>query len=76
MKRPRLCLQEQYFDQNRQYSWMGDGAFIMHDVLENGTMVQCVISPIENEAPPDRKRALTREILNEALESLARWANC
>ncbi|POS77599.1 hypothetical protein DHEL01_v204016 [Diaporthe helianthi] len=56
-----------YFEQDRQYGWAGNGAFIMHDVLDNGTKVQCVISAVEKDSPKDRKRALTREFLEDTL---------
>ncbi|KAK6956724.1 hypothetical protein Daesc_002004 [Daldinia eschscholtzii] len=64
-------LGEKYFEVDRQHSWVGEGAFIMHDVLENRTMVQCVISGIEKDpsASRDRKRPLTREILRDSLSS-------
>lgn len=65
----KATLGEQYFDVDRQYAWMGDGAFLMHDVLENRTMVQCVVSAVEKDPPQDRKRNLTRESLNETLGS-------
>lgn len=57
----------QYFEQDRQYGWAGNGAFIMHDVLEDRTKVQCVISAIEKNPPKDRKRPLTRDFLEETM---------
>lgn len=57
----------EYFEEDRQYGWAGNGAFIMHDVLDNGTKVQCVISAIEKDPPKDRKRPLTREFLETTL---------
>jgi hypothetical protein len=39
----------------------------MHDVLENGTLVQLVISAVERDPPKDRKRPLTREMLTSTL---------
>ncbi|KAI1134909.1 salicylate hydroxylase [Hypoxylon sp. FL0543] len=59
----------EYFELDRQYGWVGDGAFIMHDILENRSMVQCVISAFERDPPKDRKRPLTRESLTETLSS-------
>ncbi|KAI2616245.1 FAD/NAD(P)-binding domain-containing protein [Hypoxylon sp. NC1633] len=59
----------EYFEMDRQYGWMGDGAFIMHDVLEDRKMVQCVISAVETDPPKDRKRLLTREHLSQTLSS-------
>lgn len=66
-ERARDTLGAQLFEQDRQYGWAGDGAFIMHDVLENRTKVQCVICAVEDDPPKDRKRALTREFLQETL---------
>ncbi|OTA68363.1 salicylate hydroxylase [Hypoxylon sp. EC38] len=59
----------EYFELDRQFGWVGDRAFIMHDILENRTMVQCVISAFESDPPKDRKRSLTRESLTETLSS-------
>lgn len=63
----RDSLGAEYFEQDRQYGWAGNGAFIMHDVLDNRTKVQCVISAIERDHPKDRKRPLTREFLEDTL---------
>lgn len=63
----RATLGAKYFEEDRQYGWAGNGAFIMHDVLDNGTKVQCVISAIEKDHPEDRKRPLSREFLEETL---------
>lgn len=66
-EKAREILGAQYFEQDRQYGWAGNGAFIMHDVLENRTKVQCVVSAVEKDHPEDRKRPLTREFLEETL---------
>jgi salicylate hydroxylase len=42
IEKAREKLGERYFVENRQYGWVGDGGFIMHDVLDNGKTVQCV----------------------------------
>ncbi|KAI1480915.1 salicylate hydroxylase [Daldinia eschscholtzii] len=70
-EKAKETLGEKYFEVDRQHSWVGEGAFIMHDVLENRTMVQCVISGIEKDpsASRDRKRPLTREMLRDSLSS-------
>ncbi|KAM7185882.1 hypothetical protein V8F33_012148 [Rhypophila sp. PSN 637] len=70
----RDAIGPQHFEQDRQYAWCGDGAFIMHDILESRTMVQCVISAVEGRAAeglPDgcRKRPLTRELLSKTLHT-------
>ena len=68
----RATLGEEYFDVDRKYSWAGNGAFIMHDVLENRTMVQCIVAAVEKDPPRDRKRDLTREML---MDTLGSWLN-
>ncbi|TGJ82858.1 hypothetical protein E0Z10_g5905 [Xylaria hypoxylon] len=68
----KAILGDEHFKLDRQYSWVGDEAFLMHDVLENRTMVQCVISGIEKDPamdPKERKCSLTREGLEESLRS-------
>ena len=69
-EKAKAALGEQYFDEDRQYGWIGDRAFVMHDIAESRTMVQCVISAVEDEgeAPADRKRKLTREYLEDILK--------
>lgn len=66
-EKARDALGAQYFEEDRQYGWAGNGAFIMHDVLDNRTKVQCVISAVENDPQKDRKRPLTREFLENIL---------
>lgn len=70
-EKAKATLGEKYFDVDRQYDWVGDGAFILHDVLEDRTMVQCVISGVEKDASKDRdrRRPLTRESLTSSLSS-------
>lgn len=69
-EKAKAFLGAEYFEKDRQYGWVGNGAFIMHDVLDNRTNVQCVISVIEKDPPKDCKRPLTREFLET---TLAEW---
>ncbi|KAI0890387.1 salicylate hydroxylase [Annulohypoxylon maeteangense] len=69
-EKAKKVLGEKYFETDRQWSWVGDGAFLLHNVLENGAMVQVIISAIEPEPPKDRKRPLTKEFLDQTLD---RW---
>ncbi|KAI0901685.1 salicylate hydroxylase [Annulohypoxylon nitens] len=71
LEKAKAALGEGYFDVDRQYGWVGDGAFVMHDVFENRTMVQCVVSGIEKDSSPsrDRKRPLTRDMLTKSLNN-------
>ncbi|KAI1395720.1 salicylate hydroxylase [Hypoxylon fuscum] len=69
LERAKAVLGEELFEVDRQYGWVGDGGFLMHDVLENRTMVQCVVSAVENSPTRNRKRALTRQTLTQTLSS-------
>ncbi|KAH7067506.1 salicylate hydroxylase [Paraphoma chrysanthemicola] len=40
-------LGEEYFEVDRQYGWIGNGGFFMHDVLDGGETVQCVLCQVE-----------------------------
>ncbi|KAI0531670.1 salicylate hydroxylase [Xylaria digitata] len=69
MAKAKAVLGEGLFAVNRQCGWVGDGAFLMHDVLENSTMVQCVISAVERSPRNNRKLPLDREILTQTLQT-------
>lgn len=71
--RARQVLGETYFEagQDRQYGYLGPKAYLMHDVLEDRTLVQCIMSGISQDIPHDRKITLNRERL-EAYE-LKEW---
>lgn len=58
----------EYFKVDREYGWVGDGTFFLHNVIENRTMVQCLMSGVEKEPPSSRVQVLTREILEEKLQ--------
>ncbi|KAG8163704.1 hypothetical protein KVR01_007001 [Diaporthe batatas] len=66
-EKAKAILGAEKFEVDRQCGYIGDGAFVMHDVLEDRTVVQCIISAIEREPTRDRKRALTRESLTKTL---------
>jgi len=70
MEKAREKLGEQYFVENRQYGWVGDGGFIMHDVLDNGKTVQCVGACREDGTLNERKMELDRDKLEK---SFATW---
>ncbi|KAI0153309.1 salicylate hydroxylase [Xylariaceae sp. FL1272] len=67
--RAKAALGDEYFVIDRQYGWAGDGAYFLHDVLEDRSMVQCVMSGTEKESPPNRIHKLTRPFLEEKLRS-------
>lgn len=57
----------EYFETDRQFGWIGKGAFLIHDVLEDRKMVQCVISVGETNPSPERKRPLSKAMLEDTL---------
>jgi len=66
-------LGEQYFEEPRQYGWCGDSGFLMHDWLDDGQTIQCVMSMLDEEwGPEEEMRALDREKLESAF---SRWTN-
>ena len=42
--RAKEKLGEEYFKTPRQYMWCGDGCIVLHDELDNGKTVQCIVS--------------------------------
>jgi salicylate hydroxylase len=55
-------LGETYFHDggDRQHGWVGKKAYFLHDVLEDRTLVQCIMSGFSEEVSDDRKVILTR----------------
>ena len=64
-QKAKAVLGKTYLDgkSDRQYRWAGHGADLLHDVLEDRTLVQCIMSGIDDEIPADRRTVLTRERL-------------
>ena len=61
-------LGEQCFQEARQYCWVGDGTFIMHDILDDGKTVQCVgaVRTEDDWKSDEWKRELNRDMLEKA----------
>jgi salicylate hydroxylase len=74
IQKARETLGEEYFKEDRQYGWSGDGGFFMHDVLDNGESVQCVSSAMTDRewSPDEWKIDLDRKALED---SFASWTN-
>ncbi|KAG8411013.1 hypothetical protein J3459_016735 [Metarhizium acridum] len=68
VEKAREMLGEDFFRVNRQYGWIGAGAFIMHDVLDHGHKIQCVISGLETKDARNRGTPLSRDYLNLVLK--------
>ncbi|KAI1800519.1 FAD/NAD(P)-binding domain-containing protein [Daldinia bambusicola] len=67
MEEARSALGDQSFMVDRQYAWLGEGAAMLHGLVENRTMVQCIIAVIDKSLSVDRKREVTRQVLEDAL---------
>lgn len=66
-EKARAALGDEPFEVDRQYAWLGHGASMLHGIVENRTMVQCIIAVIDDNFSSDRKRPLTRQVLDDAL---------
>ena len=69
LEKAKEKLGERYFVESRQYGWMGDGGFIMHDVLDGGKTVQCVGACRDDGGSNEKKMELDRETLERAFAS-------
>lgn len=66
-EKARAALGDESFKVDRQYAWLGDGAAMLHGIVENRTMIQCIIAVIDKKLSTDRKRSVTRQVLEDAL---------
>lgn len=68
MEKAHELFGETSFDANRQTAWVGNGAFLMLDAVENGTVLQCVISAVEKSSVEEnRKHEVTVDSLKQTL---------
>jgi salicylate hydroxylase len=63
-------LGEERFAEDRQYGFIGNGGFIMHDVLDNGETVQCIISMPTDEtwAEDEWSKPLDRTAIEKSVQ--------
>jgi len=73
LQRAKELLGEEYFEVKRQYGWIGDGGFFMHDVLDDGQTVQFVLCGMMDEewGTDEWSKDLDRATVEKAVES---WA--
>ncbi|KAH8896283.1 salicylate hydroxylase [Thozetella sp. PMI_491] len=70
-EKAKAAIGDQFFERDLQYSWIGNGAVLIHDILDNRTTVQCIVSAVEKDLPhsnDDRSFPLTRDVLLKTLE--------
>ncbi|KAK7748376.1 hypothetical protein SLS62_008639 [Diatrype stigma] len=66
-EKARSTLGDESFKVDRQYAWLGEGAAMLHGLVEDRTMVQCIIAVIDRDLSADRKRQVTRQVLEDNL---------
>jgi salicylate hydroxylase len=73
LQKAKELLGDEYFEVNRQYGWVGNGGFFMHDVLDGGETVQFVLcGMMDCEWGKDEwSKPLDRAAVEKAVES---WA--
>ncbi|KAH8896404.1 salicylate hydroxylase [Thozetella sp. PMI_491] len=70
LEKAREVLGDELCQVDRVKCWAGPGAFILHAVIENGTLFMCLASVLEQDPPTDaKKRPLTRQMLTDAFAS-------
>ncbi|KAI1386325.1 salicylate hydroxylase [Hypoxylon trugodes] len=71
LDKAKSTLGKDLFEDDRRYSWVSDGAFIIHDILEDRTMVQCIVSAIDKKQSftKSRKSLLVQQDLKETLNT-------
>jgi salicylate hydroxylase len=77
-EKAKKLLGEEYFKEDRQYGWIGDGAMLLHDVLDNGKTVQCVAAIFSdgNNGFEDSKSWKTPIDRKKLEDALATWTEC
>lgn len=75
IEQAREKLGPEFLEVPRQYGWIGDRGFMMHDILDSGKTVQCVAAGVENkeklekETFAERKLVLTRDGLESSFKT-------
>ncbi|MCJ1440941.1 MAG: hypothetical protein MMC23_001427 [Stictis urceolatum] len=68
IQRAREALGEEVYQEDRQYGWLGDRAFIMHDIIDGGDRAQIAICWPTAEGESRRKMEVAREVLEAVFE--------
>ncbi|KAH8168500.1 FAD binding domain-containing protein [Sarocladium implicatum] len=66
-EKAKEALGEKSFEVDRQYAWLGEGAAMLHGLVENRTKVTCIIAAVDRDSSTNRKRPITRQFLEDAL---------
>jgi salicylate hydroxylase len=65
-------LGSQWFEENRQYGWVGPMGIMIHDLNNDGKMVQCIGTSMDHSNSKDRVKPVDREFLDAAF---ADWSD-
>ncbi|KAF2121027.1 hypothetical protein BDV96DRAFT_484648 [Lophiotrema nucula] len=66
----RDTLGPESFKINRQYGWVGENGLMIHDLINNGEMVQCIGTSVDRNPSDDRRKSINREYLETVF---AKW---
>ena len=63
-------LGKEWFKVDRQFAWAGERGFIMHDVLNDGELVQCIGACVDKALDREqRKKSLTKAQMEQRFEA-------
>jgi salicylate hydroxylase len=57
-------LGSQWFEEHRQYGWVGPNGIIIHDLNSDGKMVQCIGTSVDHSPSNDRFKPVDRDFLD------------
>lgn len=70
IQKAKELLGSEFFEVNRQYGWVGDGGFFMHDVLDDGETVQFVLSGLMGDREEWEEDQWSQELDRAKLEKI------
>jgi len=75
MQKAKELIGEEYFRVDRQYGWVGDGGFFMHDILDGRETVQCVLCGMIEKPEDWREDEWSKKLDRSLLEGvLSTWS--
>jgi salicylate hydroxylase len=57
-------LGSRWFEENRQYGWVGPNGIMIHDLNSDGKMVQCIGTSVDHNPSNDRFKPIDRHFLD------------
>jgi salicylate hydroxylase len=65
----RDTLGAELFEEDRQYGWIGEGGLMMHDVLSDRQIVQCIGTTVDPFPTAEHRKPIDRKYLQTAFAS-------